>query len=183
MSIQISLELSENDLTHFRELMKEAIEKAKTLPPNEVISKALALCDEMENANVPDFVTARLESLKQLVSALSDEEWQIPEDEKTEILTSLAYFCEPHDLVPDNIPGLGYLDDAIMIELVIQDMSLDLEAYKSFCSFRSTEENRRGSEANVNRESWLSSGRNEFRSNLRRKKSKSGRRRLFSRVM
>ena len=114
---------------------------------------------------------------------MQDEEWQIPDDEKTEILTSLAYFSEPHDLVPDNIPGLGYLDDAIMIELVIQDLSLDLEAYQAFCSFRKTEENRRGAEANVNRESWLEAGRGEVRSRLRRSRSSSGRRRLFSRVM
>lgn len=183
MSIQISLELSEDDLTHFRDLMRTAIESAKKLPESEVIAKASALCAEMESANVPDFVKSRLSSLERLIRALQDDEWQIPDDEKTEILTSLAYFSEPHDLVPDNIPGLGYLDDAIMIELVIQDMSLDLEAYEAFCSFRSTEENRRGAEANVNRESWLEAGRGECRSRLRRNKAKSGRRRLFSRVM
>ena len=29
------------------------------------------------------------------------------------ILGALVYFCDPEDLIPDNIPGLGYLDDAI----------------------------------------------------------------------
>jgi uncharacterized membrane protein YkvA (DUF1232 family) len=183
MSIQISLELSDNDLTHFRDLMRAAIEKVKNSPAQEVISKAEALCVEMEGANIPEFVTKRVGSLKMLISALQDEEWQIPEDEKAEILTSLAYFCEPQDLVPDNIPGLGYLDDAIMIELVIQDLSLDLQAYESFCSFRTTEENRRGSEANVNRESWLAGTRTELRSGLRRNKSTTGVRKIFSRIM
>lgn len=179
MSIQISLELSDKDLTHFRELMNVAIEKAQQLPEEEIITKAKTLCDEMENADVPDFVTNRLVSLEKLIDALLDDEWQMPEDERAEILTSLAYFCEPHDLVPDNIPGLGYLDDAIMIELVLQDMSLDLEAYTTFCSFRKSEENHRGAEANVNRESWLAAQRKELRSNMRRKKSSGGRRRLF----
>jgi uncharacterized membrane protein YkvA (DUF1232 family) len=183
MSIQISLELSDGDLKHFRELMNTAIDNAKQLPPEQVVEKASALCEEMENASIPDFVAKRLVSLKKLIGALNDVEWQLPEDERTEILTSLAYFCDPDDLVPDNIPGLGYLDDAIMIELVLQDMSLDLEAYESFCSFRHAEENRRGDQANVNRETWLSSGRSELRSNLRRKKSKGAVRRLFSKVM
>ncbi|GBL05918.1 YkvA family protein [Glaciecola sp. KUL10] len=180
MSIEISLTLSDSDLAHFKELMNAAIEKAKALPEAEVIEKANELCSEMESADVPDFVSARMASLKKLISAIGDEEWQTPADERTEIVTSLAYFCEPHDLVPDNIPGLGYLDDAIMIELVLQDLSLDLEAYESFCSFRSAEEKRRGAEANVDRESWLESERTELRSNLRRRKS-GGRRRLFSR--
>lgn len=175
MPIQISLELSDNDLSHFRELMNTAIKKAKTLPPESVIAKAESLCLEMENADVPDFVKNRLVSLKKLIEAIRDPEWQLPEDEKTEIITSLAYFSEPHDLVPDNIPGLGYLDDAIMIELVIQDLSLDLQAYETFCQFRRTEENRRGDQANVNRESWLAAERDNLRSGMRRK------RRLFSR--
>lgn len=179
MSIQINLELSDSDLSHFRELMKTAIENAKRLPADEVIVKARALCSEMESASVPDFVTQRLVSLERLIDALSDEEWQLPEDEKAEILTSLAYFCEPSDLVPDNIPGLGYLDDAIMIELVLQDMSLDLEAYEQFCSFRKSEEKRRGNDSATNRDSWLAAQRTELRSNMRRKKAKSGRRRLF----
>jgi uncharacterized membrane protein YkvA (DUF1232 family) len=175
MPIQISFELSDSDLDHFRIMMKAAMEKAKELPPAEVLEKARAVCAEMEQANLPDFVKQRMESLETLISALEDPEWQMPEDEKNEILTSLAYFSEPNDLVPDNIPGLGYVDDAIMIELVIQELSQDLAAYRKFCSFRTTEENRRGDEANTNRESWLASVRTELRSNMRRS------RRLFSR--
>jgi uncharacterized membrane protein YkvA (DUF1232 family) len=114
---------------------------------------------------------------------LEDPEWQMPEDEKNEILTSLAYFSEPEDLVPDNIPGLGYVDDAIMIELVIQELSQDLAAYKQFCKYRTTEENRRGAEADVNRDSWLTSKRTELRSQMRRGRSKGASRRLFSRIM
>ena len=175
MSIQISLELSDSDLTHFRELMNTAVNKAKDLPVESVISKAEALCDEMENANVPDFVKSRLESLKMLIEALRDPDWQLPAEEKSDIVASLAYFSEPHDLVPDNIPGLGYLDDAIMIELVIQDLSLDLQAYESFCSFRQTEKSRRGDDSVVNRENWVQAESSNSRSGMRRK------RRLFSR--
>jgi uncharacterized membrane protein YkvA (DUF1232 family) len=175
MTIQISFELSDSDLEHFRALMQVAIAKASKYTPAQVLEKARAVCSEMENSSLPDFVKVRLESLETLISALEDEEWQMPEQEVTEILTSLAYFSEPHDLVPDNIPGLGYIDDAIMIELVIQDLSQDLNAYQQFCNFRTTEENRRGAEANVNRASWLEGKRTELRSNMRRG------RRLFSR--
>ncbi|WP_395341863.1 YkvA family protein [Ningiella sp. W23] len=175
MSIEISFELSDADLEHFRALMKVASDKASEYSPKEVLEKARAVCGEMESASLPDFVRTRLNSLETLINALEDPEWQMPESEKAEILTSLAYFSEPHDLIPDNIPGLGYVDDAIMIELVIQDLSQDLDAYTQFCNFRSIEEKRRGSEANVNRESWLSGKRTELRSNMRR------RRRLFSR--
>lgn len=183
MPIQISFELSDSDLDHFRNMMKIAMEKASTLPPAEVLKKARLVCTEMEQANVPDFVKQRLDSLETLISALEDEEWQMPEDEKNEILTSLAYFTEPEDLVPDNIPGLGYIDDAIMIELVIQELSQDLNAYKQFRSFKETEERRRGAEAHISRDSWLASKRTELRSNMRRHRKTGSGRRLFSRIM
>ncbi len=183
MPIQISFELSDSDLEHFRKMMNAALEKASQYSPDEVLEKARAMTAEMESSSLPDFVRVRMESLEALISALEDPEWQMPDDEKAEILTSLAYFSEPHDLVPDEIPGLGYVDDAIMIELVIQDLSQDLDAYKQFCGYRATEEKRRGAEANVNRESWLASKRTELRSSMRRSRSSGSRRRVFSRIM
>lgn len=182
MSIQIAIELSDTDLEHFRKLMNNAIEKVQGLPQQEIIEKAIKACIEMENAELPDFVASRLSSLRKLVEMVQDEDWQLPEEEKEDVLTSLAYFSEPQDLVPDEIPVLGYLDDAIMIELVIQDLSLDLTAYREFCSYRDTEEGRRGEEvANVSRESWLESKRREIRGNLR-KRRQSTKRRVISRI-
>lgn len=183
MTITVSFDLTESDLDHFRQMMKTAIDATQTLSEKEILEKATAMTVEMEQADIPDFVEQRLSSLKTLIAAVQDDEWQLPEDEKSDILFSLAYFAEPHDLVPDHIPGLGYVDDAIMIELVIQDMSLDLEAYEAFCEFRKTEEKRRGADANVNRESWLESKRTELRSRLRRNRSRNGRRRVFGRIM
>lgn len=183
MPIQISFELSDSDLEHFRAMMNTAIENASQYSTEEVLAKARATTAEMENASLPDFVRTRMQSLEKLISALEDKEWQMPDDEKLEILTSLAYFSEPHDLVPDDIPGLGYVDDAIMIELVIQDLSQDLDAYDQFCSFRATEEKRRGADANVNRDSWLQGKRTELQSNMRRNRQSGGRRRVFSRIM
>lgn len=183
MPIQISFELSDSDLEHFRTLMKSAQEKASQFSADVILEKARAVTKEMEHANLPDFVSTRMQSLDTLIAAYEDPEWQMPEDEKAEILTSLAYFSEPHDLVPDNIPGLGYVDDAVMIELAIQDLSQDLDAYEAFNEYRKTEEKRRGADANVNRDSWLDAKRSELRSSLRRSRQNAKRKRVFSRIM
>lgn len=183
MSLEISFALSDKDLEHFKIIMKETVERAGKLSDEEVLSKAKEMCQEVEGKELPDFVSTRMESLSALISAVEDEEWQMPEDEKQDIMYSLAYFSEPHDLVPDNVPVLGYVDDAIMIELVVQDMSLDLKAYREFCSYRTTEENRRGDAAQVDRESWLAGTRNQIRTAMRRDRNSNRRKRLFSRIM
>jgi len=183
VTIEINLELSDADLAHFKQLMQEAIDKNSSLSESEILDKAQAVVNEMEKSSLPDFVKTRMESLSSLIAAVQDDEWQMPDDEKKDIMTSLVYFSEPHDLVPDEIPVLGYLDDAIMIELVIQDMSLDLKSYRQFCSFRATEEARRGDAAKVDRESWLSGTRSEIRSSMRKARKSSTKKRFFSRIM
>ncbi|WP_462160382.1 YkvA family protein [Pseudoalteromonas maricaloris] len=182
MSIEINFELSDSNLEHFRGMMKAAIEKSGDVSDAEIIAKARDLVATMEKSNLPEFVSTRLISLQTLIDAVLDEEWQMPEDEKREIMASLAYFSEPEDIVPDHIPVLGYVDDAIMIELVLQELSLDLKAYREFCGFRATEEARRGDNAKVDRESWLAGTRAQIRSSMRRSRSKN-RSRFFSRIM
>lgn len=180
MSIEVTFQLSDTDLTHFRGLMNTAIENAARLPEATIKQKATQALQEMSQDNVPEFVRSRVESLRALLAMLDDETWALPEEERKEVLTSLAYFSEPEDLVPDHIPVLGYLDDAIMIELVVQDLSDNIDAYKEFCEFRDTESQRRG--VDVSTQDWLSSKRNEMHNRMRKRRSNRRGGRIFSRV-
>ena len=49
---------------------------------------------------------------------ITDPEWELPEDHTKRVLDALIYFANPDDLIPDSIRGVGYLDDAIMVEIV-----------------------------------------------------------------
>jgi len=83
----------------------------------------------------------------------------------------LAYFSDPEDLVPDHIPVLGFLDDAIMIELVAEELKDDIEAFEEFCAYREREEGRSG-EGTITREEWLDAKRRELHSRMRNRRSK-----------
>ena len=45
------------------------------------------------------------------------------------ILASLIYFASPVDLIPDNIPILGYVDDMTFINMIINTLHNDIERY------------------------------------------------------
>ncbi len=173
MTMRVTFELQPDDLKHFRLIMREARDVAKSKTPTEILSAANGLLREIEDAKVPRFIEERLKRLRTLIGMVEDDEWSLPEEETSRVLNALAYFAEPEDLIPDHIPGLGFLDDAIMIELVARELRHEIEAYDDFCAFRSREGARRrskGQEDDVTRKEWLQTRRTELMSRMRRRR-------------
>ena len=173
MSLRITFELGESDLKHFRTIMREARAAARNLGAEEIIASANELLDEVRSAEAPDFISERLMKLEIMLQMIQDKEWQLPPKEVTRILNALAYFSEPEDLIPDHIPGLGFLDDAIMVELVVRELRHEIEAYEDFCKYRESEETRRrklGKADHVSREEWLKQRRVALQQRMRRRR-------------
>ncbi|MDN4502747.1 YkvA family protein [Alteromonadaceae bacterium BrNp21-10] len=180
MAIEVTFTLSDTDLEHFRKLMKAAHEKADKLSADDIRKTTEATIASMSAQDIPEFVTERVAKLKELVDMLDDEQWQLPEESRQEVLTSLSYFCEPDDLIPDHIPGLGYLDDAIMIELVVNDLADEIATYRQFCEFR--KQQNISPSADVSNDTGVTSKRHELHSRLRERRNERRSRRVFSRI-
>ena len=85
---------------------------------------------------------------------LEDDEWALEAQERRNVVGALAYFADPEDIIPDNIPVIGYIDDAIMIELVVKELRPEIEAFEDFCRYR-REEASRNRNPDISREQWL----------------------------
>jgi uncharacterized membrane protein YkvA (DUF1232 family) len=169
MAFEVKFELTESDLDHFRNVMRQAKSGVSELSEAVILSNAKSLSQDIKG-NVPEFVSERIKKLETLVAMIEDSEWKIPEEERSDVLSALAYFSDPEDLVPDHIPVLGFLDDAIMIELVAEELKDDIEAFEEFCAYRSREEERTG-DTTITREEWLDSKRRELHSRMRNRRS------------
>jgi len=169
VSLRISFELDEKDLKHFQLIMNEARKAAKRLPPEDIVAAAEALLQDVSATDAPGFIVERLNKLQLMINMLSDLEWRLPHQEATRVLNALAYFAEPEDLIPDNIPGLGFLDDAIMIELVVRELKHEIDAYQDFCDYRQRLQ-QGGSNAKASRGGWLDERRKSLQSRMRRRR-------------
>ena len=142
--MRIVLDLSDKDIRYFRSCLQTV--KRGTLSSDEtVVLKAAAdLMAQVAAAEAPEYVQDRIGKLALLVQMLEDQRWRLTGSDRARVLNVLAYFVDPDDLIPDRIPGLGYLDDAIMVELVLQELKHEIEAYQKFCEFE--ESGQRGPE-------------------------------------
>ena len=173
MPLAISFELSDRDLEHFQNAIKAATFSAGAKSSEEVITAAGKLLENATNLQLPDFIYERLDKLDALIAMLRDEGWQLPEEDRQRVLSALVYFADPQDIIPDNVPVLGYFDDAIAIELCVRELRHELDAYDEFCDFRQNEAERRGmNPSTVGRAEWLGSRRDELQDRMHRQRSR-----------
>ncbi len=144
MSLAITIELSDDDLKHFSDAMRDAQQEATNLSPKEITDAASQLLQDGKDNKLPSFIAERLSKLDSMISMVGDAGFAMEEEDKKRVLACLAYFANPKDIIPDNVPVLGFLDDAIMIELVVRELQHEVEAYDDFIEYREDEARRRG---------------------------------------
>ncbi|MCB1598818.1 MAG: YkvA family protein [Lysobacterales bacterium] len=172
--MRVVIDLSEQDLEHFRAAMRRAKEAAAHLSAAEITGAAMQLLEDTKGVQVPEFVSSRMKRLGTLVGMVHDTNWGISDEERKEILSALTYFSDPNDAIPDDIPVLGFLDDAIMIELVVEELKHEIDAYEDFCLFRKQAEDDIGAveASGLNRDDWLQQRQNELLDRMRGRRSR-----------
>ena len=173
MSISLNFELNDRDLEHFQAAMEKAKKAAGGKSPQEIVDCAAQLLSDAQKVAIPDFIKERLLHLDDMIAMVRDEAWALSGEDRDRVLSALTYFCDPDDVIPDNVAVLGYLDDAIMIELSVRELRHELDAYDEFCDFRQNQAQRRGLDAaKVGRADWLDSRREELVDRMHRRRAR-----------
>lgn len=88
--------------------------------------------DDMEKKKGPiGELIANITTLYRMLKAYYKKEYrEIPTESLIWILIAIIYFISPVDFLPDFIPGIGYLDDAFVVALVMKSIKRDLENFQ-----------------------------------------------------
>ena len=137
MGLRLSFELSDRDLRFFRNALKKSRDVVRSADESEIVEAIRGVIDDIRKSEpLPDFVATRLPELESMLRMLADDEWQLPVADRERILAAFVYFGDPEDILPDDIPVIGYLDDVIILELVARELQHVRQAYEDYCRYR-----------------------------------------------
>lgn len=176
MSLDICITLSDDDLKLFVDGMRSAQKKVDVVDAVSIVGAARNLLEETKGKALPDFVATRLKHLNTMIAMVEDAGFGLPEADRDNVLASLAYFSSPDDILPDDLPVLGFLDDAIMIELCVRELKHEIDAYSDFRRWRDNEATRRGESTAglmLNRVGWAEARRVETIERMHRRREES----------
>jgi uncharacterized membrane protein YkvA (DUF1232 family) len=76
---------------------------------------------------------AYLQAMLRLIRAYFRGEYRnVSQDALLSIIAAINYFVDPFDLIPDEIPFLGFLDDATVIAFVVQRTRQTLDDFMTW---------------------------------------------------
>lgn len=134
--LKITFKLDARDLGHLKHVMRQAAALANEEDPEKIVDSALSMMHHAREAKPPAYVLERIGTLEDIATMVQDRDWRLPDSVAKRVRNALAYFANPHDLIPDHVPVFGFLDDALMIEIVAREFRHELEGYYAFRSYR-----------------------------------------------
>jgi uncharacterized membrane protein YkvA (DUF1232 family) len=113
---------------------EDALHEGAQKIKKEDLQKVLSKQKEIEEKFQPDGpLGGLLFDVELLISLIQDYDngnyQEIPWKSLSGILTALLYVVSPIDLIPDFIPLIGTLDDAVVVAVCLKLVKNDLDAY------------------------------------------------------
>jgi len=140
---KVTFTLDDSDANYFRSLYRKAKLGARELDAGRIINDARAIVKQVRaSKKTPQFVIEAIDVLADLTDLIQDDEYGAPRKVRDEVLAAIAYFSNPEDLIPDHVPGLGFLDDAIMIKFIEDEFKHELWGFRKFRKLRDSSEQR-----------------------------------------
>jgi uncharacterized membrane protein YkvA (DUF1232 family) len=171
MPLRLVIEVSDADLEYYRGVLQSACARGARRSEAELVDAARALLEKARPSKTSGAARRRMDDLSSLIAMLDDADWALDLEDRKRVISIMSYFTDPLDVIPDALPGLGFLDDVVMTEVILRELREELEAYRDFCRFRD-EYPELSAEMRAKREGSLSAKRAGLMARLRRRREK-----------
>jgi hypothetical protein len=152
-----SLDLHDEGMSRFNAIVKHLAPERAPFGADQIAGAARRVLRAAMKGQESAFIKVRMRRAGEMRSALKDPQWSIPAPLQTQMREIIAYIDDPSSLIPNDVPTIGCLDDAILVDVAMDSLRGELEDYADFCRFRWSEAARlQTTEVQTDREHWMS---------------------------
>lgn len=178
MNKSYQLSLTEGLKNHLEEVLEE--KKNQEINAKETIEVAQSLLSNLEANDPSDNIKDAVQKLRCLIEMVDDPMWDMRTNNKNYVMAVLSYFTESKQYIPNFMPELGVMFDAMMIDIVAEKLTHERDAYQDFKSFVKAYKKSpffKGQE--LTKDDWINARQKELRDRLKRRRRRDAKRTGF----
>lgn len=163
---EAELRFGDADLAAFNACAARVAPGTPEFSGEQIAGAARRLARAVGDGNESRFIQIRMRRAGEVRALLEDPDWDAEPALVARMQVLLAYLDGPVALVPAEIPRVGGLDRALLVDLAMEGLRAELDEYADFCRYRAGEAQRRGVSAGslgVDRERWAQERSEELR--------------------
>ena len=162
-----SLELGEEKLRRFNEVVQRVAPGKPAFNADQIAGAARRVLRAAMKGQESTFIKVRMRRAGEIRAALDDAQWEVAAKTENAMREIVAYLDEGASaLIENDVPVVGLLDDAILVDAAMDTLRGELDDYADFCRYRIGEAARLGISPNqvqVRRECWFHERQQELR--------------------
>ena len=129
-------ELDPDGLARFNAALYQLSPDAPRLTLEQMASAAQRAFERYAPNAQPAFVVSRIAALERMEDLAADPAWQLDPELPRQLQVLREYRAAGNGLLPNHLPVIGLLDDAVLIDVALQLLRDELRDYEDFCRFR-----------------------------------------------
>ena len=134
-----NLDLDSGALTHFCEIA-DALEPDQPVPgADAIVTAARTLSRQFAGMRDAPCIRLRLRCLAAMRAMSAEQDWDLDGAKQKRIELIADYAANLDGLIPDTLPVIGHLDDAVLVDLVWPSLRSDLDEYLDYRRLRAEE--------------------------------------------
>ena len=152
-----AVSFTEADLAHFNETAAKVAPGTPALDGLQIAGAARRLARAVGEGSQARFIQIRLRRAGEVRALLRDGAWKCDETLRQRMSDLVAYIDGTRRLIPDDVPAIGGLDAALLVDFAMEHLRAELDQYADFCRYRQGEAARLGvapSDVPLDRASW-----------------------------
>ncbi len=149
----------------FNQVLVRVCPRARPLAAGQIAAAARRLLFTDARERGAGSIERRVARIEELERMRADGGFALDDGASSRIRELVAYVENADDLIPDDTPVIGQLDDAILIDLLLRELGPELADYADYCAFRREVAEREGiapEAVRVDCADWIAARRREI---------------------